>query len=402
MPGKEQQREMEQEIFAERIVRVPRSFIREILKVSLDPEIISFAGGLPNRDLFPVSAMEAASSRAFELHGRDMLQYSSSEGLLPLRQYIADRYLQRKGLRISPEDILITNGSQQGLDLLGKALINVGDGVVIEEPGYLGAIQSLSICRPRFLPVTLTDHGLDIAELTDATYGRGVKMMYCVPSFQNPSGITYTEANRRQVAEVADARGFFVVEDDPYGELRFSGSNQPSFATMIPERTILLGSFSKIVAPGLRIGWIVAPEAIREKLLVAKQASDLNTSGFTQQILCQYLLDNDLDAHIAGIAEAYGRQCRAMVDSIGRHLPDTITWTRPEGGMFLWGRLPSGLSAMKLFEYAAREKVVFVPGDPFYTTSTDVPALRLNFTCANEQTIEEGVVRFRRALRQVM
>jgi 2-aminoadipate transaminase len=393
---------MEQEIFAERIIHVPRSFIREILKVSLDPEIISFAGGLPNRDLFPVAAMEAASSRAFELHGRDMLQYSSSEGLPALRGYIADRYLRRKGLKIPAEDILITNGSQQGLDLLGKALVNVGDGVIIEEPGYLGAIQSLSIYRPRFLPVTLGDEGLDVAELASATRESGAKLLYCVPSFQNPSGITYTDANRRHVAELADARGFFVVEDDPYGELRFSGSHQRSFAAIIPERTILLGSFSKVVAPGLRIGWIVAPPAIREKLLVAKQASDLNTSGFTQQILCQYLQDNDLDAHIATIVEAYGRQCRAMIDSIGRHLPGTISWTRPEGGMFLWGRLPDGLSAMKVFEHAVREKVVFVPGDPFYTTRTEVPALRFNFTCASEETIEEGMIRFRRALARVM
>lgn len=393
---------MQQEVFAERIIHVPRSFIREILKVSLDPEIISFAGGLPNRELFPVASMEAASARAFELHGRDMLQYSCSEGLPALRRYIADRYLRRKGLQVPEEDILITNGSQQGLDLLGKALINVGDGVVIEEPGYLGAIQSLSIYRPKFLPVTLSDAGLDVAELAAATSGGEAKLLYCVPSFQNPSGITYSDVNRREVAEVAEARGFFIVEDDPYGELRFSGSHQRSFAAIIPERTILLGSFSKVVAPGLRIGWIVAPPAIREKLLVAKQASDLNTSGFTQQILCQYLQDNDLDAHIDTICEAYGRQCRAMLESIDRHLPGTISWTRPEGGMFLWGRLPDGLSAMKLFEHAVRHKVVFVPGDPFYTTRTEVPALRLNFTCASEETIEEGMVRFRRALAMVM
>ena len=250
---------MMEEMFAERIVNVPRSFIREILKVSLDAEIISFAGGLPNREFFPVAEIRAASNKVFDRCGRDMLQYSTTEGLLPLRRYIADRYLEKKGLKVDAEDILITNGSQQGLDLLGKALVNVGDAVIIEEPGYLGAIQSLSIFRPRFLPVPLTDEGLDIDRLKEVTAGREVKFMYAVPNFQNPSGITYAEGNRRQVAEVAADRGFFMVEDDPYGELRFSGSRQPSFYSLLPEQTILLGSFSKIVAPGLRLGWLVAP-----------------------------------------------------------------------------------------------------------------------------------------------
>lgn len=389
---------MMEEMFAERIVNVPRSFIREILKVSLDAEIISFAGGLPNREFFPVAEIRAASNKAFDRCGRDMLQYSTTEGLLPLRRYIADRYLEKQGLRVDVEDILITNGSQQGLDLLGKALVNVGDAVIIEEPGYLGAIQSLSIFRPRFLPVSLTDEGLDIDRLKEVTAGREVKFMYAVPNFQNPSGITYAEGNRRQVAEVAADRGFFMVEDDPYGELRFSGSRQPSFYSLLPEQTILLGSFSKIVAPGLRIGWLVAPSGIREKLLVAKQAADLHTSGFTQHILCQYLQDNDIDRHIAAIIEAYGGQCQAMIDSIARHMPADISWTSPEGGMFLWGRLPGGLNAMKLFDLAVREKVVFVPGDPFYTTRTGVATMRLNFSCTDAETIEMGIIRLRRAL----
>ncbi len=389
------------DIFAERIVNVPRSFIREILKVSLDPAIISFAGGLPNRDYFPVEEILAATQEVFRSSGREILQYSNSEGLFALREYIAVRYLTQKGLHISPEDILITNGSQQGLDLLGKVLINTGDRVIIEQPGYLGAIQSLSIFRPVFLPVAVSDEGMDIGALREMSAGRGAKFMYAVPNFQNPSGITYSASNRRQVAEVAAKEGFWVVEDDPYGELRFAGAHQPSFYSLLPQQTILLGSFSKIVAPGLRIGWIVASGKIREKILVAKQAADLHTSGFVQHILYRYLQDNDIDRHISRIIEAYGRQCQAMIASIGRHLPGDMGWTHPEGGMFLWGRLPGDMNSMELFDYAVQEKVVFVPGDPFYTTRTRVPALRLNFSCSDAATIERGVLRLARALERM-
>ena len=389
---------MMEELFAERIVNVPRSFIREILKVSLDPAIISFAGGLPNRDFFPVEEIRRATDEVFRGQGPDILQYSNSEGLIALREYIAARYLEKKGLVVSPEDILITNGSQQGLDLLGKILVNTGDGVIIEEPGYLGAIQSLSIYRPTFLPVELTDAGLDIDSLKEKSQGHNVKFMYAVPNFQNPSGITYSGSNRRQVAEVVAGQGYLIVEDDPYGELRFCGEQQPSFYSLLPEQTILLGSFSKIVAPGFRVGWIGAPGEIRENLLVAKQAADLHTSGFVQHILVRYLQDHDIDQHIVKIIAAYGSQCQAMVDGIARHLPTDITWTRPEGGMFLWGRLPGNISSMRLFEYAVQEKVVFVPGDPFYTTKTDVSTLRLNFSCADGETIEKGILRLARAL----
>ena len=392
---------MMEELFAERIVNVPRSFIREILKVSLDPEIISFAGGLPNRDYFPVEEIQAATEEVFRNSGREILQYSNSEGLLGLREYIAKRYREKKGLIVSPEDILITNGSQQGLDLLAKALINTGDAVLLEEPGYLGAIQSLSIFRPTFLPIPLGDEGMDIDILRDNCAGRKIKFMYAVPNFQNPSGLTYSADNRRQIAEIAAAGGFLLVEDDPYGELRFAGQQQPSFYSFLPKQTVLLGSFSKIVAPGLRLGWIVAPKKIMDKLLVAKQAADLHTSGFAQHILCRYLQDNDIDRHIVRIIEAYGSQCRSMLASLDRHLPADISWTRPEGGMFLWGKLPGEMSSMRLFDCAVRQKVVFVPGDPFYVTKTQVPTLRLNFSCSDAETIEQGVLRLARALAEM-
>jgi len=383
--------------FAERITAVPRSFIREILKVSLDPEIISFAGGLPNKKYFPVTAIQAATEKVFAGVGADALQYGNSEGLFRLREQIAERYRQTKGLDIAPESILITNGSQQGLDLLGKALIDEGDGVLIEEPGYLGAIQSLSVYRPNFQPVTVGPGGMDVEMLAEKSAGVKTKLLYTVPNFQNPAGVTYSDETRRRVAEVAGQNGFLIVEDDPYGELRFAGKARPPIYAYAPERTVLLGSFSKTVAPGFRLGWLVAPKAIYEKLLVAKQAADLHTSSVNQYILSRYLADNDLDDHVRVIIDAYGRQCRAMVAAARKYLPREVVLWEPEGGMFLWGQLPEGMDAMTLFDHAVREKVVFVPGAPFFTNGKGASTFRLNFSCSDPEEIEEGMRRLSRA-----
>jgi 2-aminoadipate transaminase len=388
-------------IFSDRIADVPRSFIREILKVSLDRSVISFAGGLPNRDLFPAEEIKKATAKVFEIYGNDIFQYSNSEGDLGLRQYIARRYKEKKNLDVNPENILITNGAQQGLDLIGKTLLNDGEGVIIEEPGYLGAIQAFSIFRPRFLPVTVSEDGVDPVELKVIAASSKAKLMYTVPNFQNPSGITYSERNRREIVDILAGKNTFLVEDDPYGELRFSGTPKTPFASLMPEQTILLGSFSKIVVPGFRVGWIVAPEHIFNKLLVAKQASDLHTCHFTQYIIHQYLIDNDIDAHIAKIVAAYGGQCRKMLDCIDRYFPADVTSTRPEGGMFLWGRLPGETASLDLFNLAVKEKVIFVPGDPFYTTGIKSPAFRLNFSCVDEVTIETGIERLGKAIRML-
>jgi 2-aminoadipate transaminase len=385
------------DVFADRMSQVPRSFIREILKVSLDPEIISFAGGLPNKEYFPVREIQRAAERVFTSRGADVLQYSNSEGSMELRQHIAERYLRRHGFSIAPEAILITNGSQQGLDLLGKVVLNDGDGVLIEEPGYLGAIQSLSIFRPRFHPVTVDEQGMDVAMLAEISRNVSAKFLYTVPNFQNPAGLTYTDEVRRQIAQIAEKDGFLIVEDDPYGELRFSGVAQKSFYHYLPERTVLLGTFSKTIAPGFRIGWIVAPEPIREKLLIAKQAADLHTSSVCQEIIRQYLDDNDLDSHLQAIIAAYGLQCRTMVACVRKYLPPAVKIIVPDGGMFLWGKLPAGLNSMALFDHAVREKVVFVPGDPFYTTMVNTPTFRLNFSCAKPEVIEIGMQRLARA-----
>ncbi len=388
-------------LFSDRISDVPRSFIREILKDALDPGTISFAGGLPNRDFFPEQELREASNKVFDQQGKNVFQYSNSEGYEPLKQQIAKRYAA-KGLDVPLENILITSGSQQGLDLLGKIAINEGEGLVIEEPGYLGAIQAFSLYRPDFIPVPVSEQGIDCGKLRQVFTAHTPKLMYTVPNFQNPSGITYPEDNRREVAAIIDGTSTILIEDNPYGDLRFSGQEASSFYELIPNNTILLGSFSKIVVPGFRLGWIVAPPAIMQKLLIAKQAADLHTNQFAQCVVHQYLEDNDINAHIQKIIEAYGLQKQAMVAAIERHFPAEVSHTNPEGGMFLWATLPEGISAMKLFELAAKDRVVFVPGDPFYVSKNNVNTMRLNFSCVDENTIETGIERLGQAIKSLM
>ena len=379
-------------LFADRIIDVPKSFIREILKITSDPTVISFAGGLPKRDLFPVQELTAATDEVFKVYGSDIFQYSNSEGYQNLREYIANNYL-KKGLKVSAKNILITNGSQQGLDLLGKVFLNDGDGVIIEEPGYLGAIQAFSLYRPQFSPVPVSEEGMDLEQLQRVFSEQEHKLLYVVPNFQNPSGISYSEKNRKSVADLVREKDIFIVEDDPYGELRFSGTAKSSFKKYLPEQTILLGSFSKIVVPGFRIGWIVAPDAVYEKLLIAKQASDLHTCHFTQYIIYQYLQKHSIDSHVKKVIQIYGEQCQCMMESIDAYFPDNVKYTKPEGGMFLWVTLPAGMSAMDLFGLAVKEKVAFVPGDPFYVNQKESNTLRLNFSSVDNEIIKTGIQR---------
>ncbi|MCE0558743.1 PLP-dependent aminotransferase family protein [Motilimonas sp. E26] len=386
-------------LFSDRISDVPQSFIREILKVAIDPNIISFAGGLPNRDLFPVAALKKATNDVFDSAGKDILQYSNTEGYLPLREYIAARYKKHEGLDIDPADILITSGSQQGLDLLGKTLLNEGDDVIIEEPGYLGAIQAFSVYKSKFNPVPVSSDGLDVVALEEVLTKVKGKLFYAVPNFQNPSGVSYPEQNRHAVAAALAKSSTLIIEDNPYGDLRFSGKQATSFKALIPEQTVLLGSFSKTVVPAFRLGWIVAPKALMEKLVIAKQASDLHTNYFSQRVLFEFLSQNDLDAHVANIIKVYGEQKNAMERAIKKYFPAEVTCTEPEGGMFLWATLPEGMDARALFDVAIVEKVAFVPGAPFYVSKTETNTLRLNFSSVDPATIEEGIKRLGRVIK---
>lgn len=389
-------------LFAERIKDVPRSFVREILKVAGDETIISFAGGLPNRDLFPIERLQAATNKLFEESGKEILQYSETEGYFPLRQWIAARYQERKGITINPKNVLITTGSQQGLDLLGKIFVDAGDKVILEKPAYLGAIQAFSLYRPRFEQIPLETDGVNLERLEKSVRDQPAKLFYCVPNFQNPSGVTYSEGNRRDVASVFKGRDMVLVEDDPYGELRFLGQEQPTFYRLLSNNVILLGSFSKIVTPSFRIGWMVANDEIIDKLVVAKQASDLHTNYFGQRIIHRYLEDNDIDEHINRIREAYGRQRNAMLNAMGDYFPSGVEYTTPEGGMFLWATLPNRLSALEVFDKAIASKVAFVPGDPFYIDEKNTNTMRINFSSVNEATIRIGIERLGRVLKDLM
>jgi len=390
------------DIFSDRISDVPKSFIREILKVAVDEEVISFAGGLPNRDLFPVEELKRANNIVFEKKGASALQYSNSEGVHELREFISNRYSQKLNINIPVKNILITSGSQQGLDLLGKTFLNEGDDIIIEEPGYLGAIQAFSIYKTKFNPVKVSENGLDIHGLDKVLKTSKPKLIYTVPNFQNPSGISYPRENRKAISDLLKEQSIYLIEDDPYGDLRYSGKPKPSFKELLPNKTIMLGSFSKTVVPGFRLGWIVASDDIFEKLLIAKQASDLHTNQFAQNVLVEYLAMGNFDSHISKIKAVYNKQREAMIQSIKRHFPEEVKYTQPDGGMFLWVTLPDNISSMKLFNIAIEQMVAFVPGHPFYIGKEETNSLRLNFSNVDEATIEIGIERLGKALEELL
>ncbi|AEY00668.1 class I and II aminotransferase [Oceanimonas sp. GK1] len=391
-----------QPFFAQRFAKVEPSFIREILKVAVNPEVISFAGGLPNPAFFPSEELEVATAKVLQNKGNGALQYAATEGFGPLRDYIAARYRTQHGMEVNPDNILITNGSQQALDLIGKVLVDEGSKLIIEEPGYLGAIQALSVYQPEFQGVSLNDDGPDLNEL-DALLSEPnhARLMYGVTNFQNPSGLSYSLEKRKAVAERLIKHNVLMVEDNPYGELRFEGEHLPPIAKLAPENVVLLGSFSKVVVPSFRLGWMLVPDWLRQKITIAKQASDLHTNGFVQQVLYSYLQDNSLDAHIDRIRTVYGGQKKAMEQALLRHCPG-LDFTRPEGGMFLWLRLPEHISAMELFHLSIKENVAFVPGRPFYVRPDILNTARFSYSGSDAATIEEGISRLGRVIRQVL
>jgi 2-aminoadipate transaminase len=384
--------------FAQRMAKTPKSFIREILKVTENKSVISFAGGLPNPSLIDVHGISLAAATVLEEEGRSVLQYSTTEGYLPLRQFIAERYKKRLGLSVSPDEILITNGSQQCLDLIGKVFINSGDNISIERPGYLGAIQAFSLYEPVFHPVNLDKTGLDPVMLARVLKAHPVKLFYGVPNSQNPSGITYTNDRRRELASVFEKAETLFIEDDAYGELNFSGKILSSMRELLPDQTIITGSFSKILAPGMRLGWVVAPPDIMEQLVIAKQASDLHSNYLSQRIAYQYLSQQNIDNHIRKICTVYKTQCDLMIDLIRNTFPESVDYTVPEGGMFIWLTLPEGMSSTRVFEEALKAGVAVLPGTPFYTDGGGENTIPLNFSNSTEQKIITGMERFSRIL----
>lgn len=380
-------------LLSEGIKLTPPSFVRGILKSASDPSVISFAGGLPNPISFPQEDLLESMERVVKTYGSKVFQYSITAGLPELRQYIAGRYNRKYGLHLTADNIIITTGSQQALDLIAKVLLDKGDGVIVEKPTYLAAIQAFSLNQPVFYPVELTAEGLDPEQLEKALQNN-IKFIYTIPEFQNPTGLTYSSENRDRIYEILKDRDVVLIEDDPYGELRFEGEHLPYIGAGRLPNSILLGTFSKTVTPGMRTGFIISENTeLLRYISIAKEASDLHTNIFSQYLIWDYLVNNDLDAHIAKIRELYRKQARAMMDAMDKYFPSTVKYTKPQGGMFLWVTLPEGVSAMELFPKALEKKVAFVPGDPFYINAKDTNTMRLNYTNADCETIEEGIRR---------
>jgi 2-aminoadipate transaminase len=374
--------------FSERASQMQSSFIREILKVTQQPEIISFAGGLPSPATFPVERMQQAFDKVLRENGKVALQYGPTDGYLPLRQWIADS-LSANGAKIVPEQVLMVSGSQQALDLLGKVLIDEGSKVLVETPSYLGALQAFSVYRPEFVSVATDEHGLVPSSLEKIA--AGARLLYALPNFQNPTGRSLSVERRLELVETCARLGVPLVEDDPYGALSYKGAPAPKMIAMNPDGVIYMGSFSKVLTPGIRLGYVVAPLPLVRRLELAKQAADLHTSQLTQMVVHEVIKDGFLDQHIPTIRTLYGDQCQCMLDAMAEHFPASASWTKPEGGMFIWVKLPAHINAMELLDEALKHKVAFVPGSPFYANEPETNTLRLSFVTVPPERIRAGI-----------
>ena len=374
--------------FAERAEQLQASFIREILKITQQPEIISFAGGLPSPLTFPVDEMKVAYDKVLSENGKVALQYGPTDGYTPLRQWIADS-LSTGGAKIAPEQVLMTSGSQQALDLLGKVLIDEGSRVLVETPSYLGALQAFSVYLPEFKSVATDEHGL-VPSSIDAV-AQGARLLYSLPNFQNPTGRSLSIERRQELVETCARLGLPLIEDDPYGSLSYKGEPLPKMVAMNPDGVIYMGSFSKVLTPGIRLGYVVAPLPLARRLELAKQAADLHTSQLTQMVVHEVIKDGFLDQHIPKIRALYGDQCQVMLDAMAQHFPAGVEWTKPEGGMFIWVTLPKHINAMQLLDEAIAQKVAFVPGSPFYANEPATNTLRLSFVTVPPERIRHGI-----------
>ncbi|MFZ5631606.1 MAG: PLP-dependent aminotransferase family protein [Bacillota bacterium] len=379
--------------FAQRVEQMQSSAIREILKITESPDVISFAGGLPAPEMFPLKQIRQAFDRVLGEEGAPALQYSTTEGYLPLREYIASA-MREKGISAGPEEVLMTSGSQQGLDLLAKLFIDPGDTVIVESPSYLGAIQVFRSYQARFEAVPADEGGIVVEALEKAIRSRRPKFIYLTPTFKNPTGVTMTPERRRAVAGLLEKYEVPLIEDDPYGELRYLGDPVPPLKAYDRSGMVIyLSTFSKTVAPGLRLAWIVAEPGLMAKLVLGKQGADLHTGTLVQRAVYRYLVDNDVSGHIGAIRREYGRRRDAMISAMGGKFPAGVTWTEPEGGMFLWVTLPPRLDTALLLKEAVAGKVAYVPGAPFFPDGSGQNCLRLNYSNSTPPLIEEGIGR---------
>jgi 2-aminoadipate transaminase len=391
--------------FAQRVQQMKSSAIRELLKVTEQPEMISFAGGLPAPEVFPLERVKIATNQILTEHGELALQYGATEGYRPLRELLARRFSQGK-LQLSTENVLITTGSQQALDLLGKILIDPGDRIVVEAPTYMGALQAWSPYGAIYTSIPMDEDGMQTEQL-DAAFQQHPKFSYILPNFQNPSGVTLTLARRQVLIEQSRRYGVPIVEDDPYAELRFEGEQVPSLLSLAGAQqegpyqgnVLYLGTFSKVLAPGLRIGWVIAPAEVISKLVQAKQGVDLHTAALTQMIAYELLNDGFLDEHVHVIRHVYRERRNAMLAAMEEYFPANVKWTHPAGGMFLWVTLPTECDTIAILKQALEHNVVFVPGASFYPDASGLNTMRLNYSHDAPERIHEGIRRLAHVLR---
>jgi len=401
--------------YAARTKGLTSSAIRDLLKVIQKPGMISFAGGLPAPDVFPVQRFKEACHKVLTEQASNALQYGATEGYEPLRELIANN-MARYGIKARVENVLITSGSQQALDLIGKLFINAGDHVLVEAPTYLGALQAFNICGAEYLAVPSDENGLR-TDLLEAPLRSGPKFMYVLPNFQNPAGTTLSEGRRHELVLLADRYGIPIVEDDPYGQLRYEGEHLPPLVVLDRENlrrdkgysignVIYLSTFSKTLAPGLRLGWIVAPPEVIGKLAQLKQGADLHTSTFTQFVAYEVARDGFLDSHVKLIRKVYRERRDVMLQALQEFFPPAVTWTHPQGGLFLWVTLPQSLDIQAIFRSALEQNVAFVPGDSFYANDSrdkneceGCRHMRLNFSNATPEQIREGIRRLAAAVK---
>jgi 2-aminoadipate transaminase len=384
------------------------SLIRELLKLTQDPEMISFAGGLPAPDVFPVDAFREAACQVLDSYGTQALQYGATEGYPPLRQWIVN-YMASYGIKSKVENVMVTSGSQQALDLIGKVLINPGDLILTENPTYLGALQAWRAYQAEYTSVPVDADGLQIDYLEEALCG-GPKFMYILPNFQNPAGVTLSLERRHQLIEIADHYGVPIIEDDPYGELRYEGEHLPPLVVLDAEHlkgrpdysngqgfmrgnVIYISTFSKTLAPGLRLAWIVAPAQVIKRCVMAKQGMDLHTSSYVQMTAYEVLKNGFLQNHIRLIRKVYGERRNIMLESLERYFPPDAEWTHPKGGLFLWVTLPQEIDTLAMMPKALENKVAYVPGTAFYPDESGLNTFRLNFSNASPENIRLGIRR---------
>jgi len=382
--------------FSERAGGIMDSFIMKLIAVSNEPGMISFATGLPDKRLFDTEGIAKAASYVLndvDL-AREALQYSTIKGILPLREKIAARCAKEMGFSVSPENIFITNGSQECFDLVGKMFLDKGDGMAVDDPGYLGALQSFSLYGPRFMGVQMREGGPDAEQLKGALKEHP-KLYYSIPNHQNPSGFSYSSEKRKEVAELLSSSDCMMVEDDAYGELGYNGRIGPPVRSMCGN-VILTGSFSKIISPGMRIGWMIVPDEMIDTTMKCVESSCLHANPLSQNVMDRFLSSIDLDSYLGRIRNEYKRKRDIMLDLLKDNLPSELEWNTPDGGMFIWLRMKEGADAMKLFESALRMKLVVMPGRPFHINGGG-NTIRLNFATAGDEEIKEGVARLAKA-----